>query len=375
MNPDLQNCQPTPDYDPVAFRLGLFQSKVRLQEFEHLLLKKLRGKNSQQRMSEKLQYNFNIYGKWENGLKRLLWNDFVQILNLQKVSVFEVLEDLYKINGVDQKVEASHLILHFIDCYFQSDLNLIAQYLEVAPTRVQRWSKNQSQVPHQVVLKLLLYRPQLFLLFLEQLGLVDILPEFSKELERMKTLMQGHDRAPYNIAVLYFLDSLDYKNLKEHSTELICQKLQLSPRQVEKALLVLEKQNALFFDGKKYLLKTRSFEYPASDYKQTIPMFHYWIYRSLCYLQNRLLSNPQTEITNASSFRVFSVSKKTAERISEKIRQTHHEILQLIKESDQEDMVVRAVVMNHFGLEESPLYDAHSDPDLGFVFSDPKLSN
>ncbi len=354
-----------PDYEPEAFQLADIKSAKKLKELEKAILKKLRGKQSQEGMSSKLKSKFNVYGKWENGLKRLLWNDLVLIFLARKLPVAAGLEDIYKVSGDAQKTDASNIVRHFLISYFSDDVSKLAAYLNISQSRAARWAAGKSQIPAQAILHLLLHRAQLFVLFLERLEIVDVVPEFAAELERMKLLMKGQELAPYNIAVLYFLDTEDYRKIENHDNTLLVNKLQLTLHQVERALSTLERQNAISFVGQKYVLNTRSFEYPASDYRQTIPMFNYWTYRSLCYLHDKMLTNRQTEVANASSFRVFSVSKKTAAKITEKIRQTHHEILQLIKESDQENMVVRAIVLNHFGLEESPPFKAVSDPDLG----------
>jgi hypothetical protein len=354
-----------PDYNPESFHLESLKNGVQLADLERKILRKLRGTKSQEAMSAKLKSNFNVYGKWENGLKRLLWNDLVKLADARGLSITNALEDIYKVSGDAKRADAANIVNHFLRTYFAGEIHRLHEYLGITQSRAARWAAGKSQIPAQPILKLLLYRPQLFILFLERLQIIDVMPEFDLEFKRMKTLMSGQERAPYNLAVLYFLDTDDYKNLAAHDEALIARKLQLSARQVSSALSHLEKQGAVSFDGTKYVLKTRSFEYPASDYRQTIPMFNYWIYRSLCYLHDKLLTNRQTEVANASSFRVFSVSKKTAAKISDKIRQTHHEILQLIKDSDQEDMVVRVIVLNHFGLEESPAFKVESDSELG----------
>ncbi len=357
----------SPDYDPEAFSVRDLTTNANLRSLELEILKKLRGKQSQEAMSRKLGTVFNVYGKWETGLKRVLWNDLVKVLGARKIEISQALEDIYKITGCTRRTEASVIVSHFKRSYFSDDVTKLATYLEITPSRATRWSQGKSQVPAQKILKLLLYRSQLFILLLERIQLVDVRPEFATELLRIKTLMADQDRTPYNIAVLYFLVTEDYLQSPTHDNSLIAQKLQLQLEQVERALRNLEQHGAIAYNGEKYDVKTRSFEYPASDYRQTIPMFNYWIYRSLCYLHDKVLTNRQTEIPNASSFRVFSVSKKTAAQISEKIRETHHEILRLIKDSDEEgDHVVRAVVLNHFGLEESPPFQIVADPETGF---------
>lgn len=360
----------SPDYEPLAFRLDDLKAPRNIKLLEREILRRLRGQQSQEAMSRKLKSNFNVYGKWENGLKRLLWNDLIHILVARKLPISAALEDIYKISGESRRIEASVIVSHFQHSYFSGDITRVADFLGITPSRAARWAAGKSQIPAQQVLSLMLHRPQLFILLLERLQLIDIRPEFAQELDRIKNLMKGQDRAPYNLAVLYFLDTDEYQKISVHDNLLISRKLQLSLEQVERALASLESHGAVAFNGTKYDLKTRSFEYPASDYRQTIPMFNYWIYRSLCYLQEKVLHNPSTEVPNASSFRVFSVSKKTAAKISEKIRQTHHEIVQLIKDSDQEDRVVRAVVLHHFGLEESPPFQVFSDPETGLRIGD-----
>lgn len=353
------------DYIPKNFAIQQLQSEHELRYLENVVLKNLRLKKSQLQMSRKLGYKFNLYGKWESGAKKLMWNDLVKVIKFNKIPLADILEDHYKISDPQKKSEAIIILRHFLDFYFHKDVKSLSEYLEASEPQIQRWGKGITKVPALVIFKLLIYRPQHFVHFLDNLPLTSLAPEIKDELQRMKALAQAQVTAPYSSAVLYFLETPAYQSLTKHDPQLIQQKLQLSARQVETALQILKNNDSVEFDGNKYILKERCFEFPASDYRKTIPMFHYWIYRSMCYLQEKLRNNAETEIPNASSFRVFSVSKKTAIKITEKIRQTHHEILQLIKEDDHTDLVVRAIVLNHFGLEESPAHQIIPDEEYG----------
>ncbi len=355
------------DYVTKNFDISHFKSKNELRYLEKLILINSRGKKSQQQLSRALGLKFNLYGKWESGSKKLMWDDLAKILKYKKINVSEILEDTYKILDKSKTSDAGVILKHFLDFYFLGNYSKLAEYLEMSPLKIRRMIKKESPIAASIVLKLFIYRPQHFVIFLEKLQISDSMPEIKTEIARMKKIAQGQVFAPANAAVLYFLDTKEYQDCKKHSNELICQKLQLSLQQVESALRTLQANSSIEFKDPKYVLNSRSLEFPASDYKQTIPMFNYWIYRSLCYLNEKLRNNRETTIPNASSFRIFSVSKKTAEKITEKIRQTHHEILQMIKESDREDLVVRAIILNHFGLEESPPFNMKSDEDLGFI--------
>lgn len=359
------NIKTESDYVPKNFAIQQLQSERELRYLENVVLKNLRLKKSQIQMSRKLGYKFNLYGKWESGAKKLMWNDLVKVIKLNKIPLAYILEDHYKISDPLKKSEAITILRHFLDFYFHKDVKSMSDYLEASETQIQRWVKGNTKVPALVIFKLLIYRPQHFVHFLDNLPLASLAPEIKDELDRMKALAQAQVTVPYSSAVLYFLETSEYQILTRHNPQLIQQKLQLTAKQVEAALQLLQNNNSIEFDGEKYVLKERCFEFPASDYRKTIPMFHYWIYRSMCYLQEKLRNNVETEIPNASSFRVFTVSKATAVKITEKIRQTHHEILQLIKEDDRTDLVVRAIVLNHFGLEESPPHTIVPDEEYG----------
>lgn len=356
------------DYVPKSFDIKTFQTKKEIRHLENLILRTLRGKQSQMQMSQRLKYKFNIYGKWESGNKIVMWSDLIKIFQLKKINISKTFANTYKILDESEQADSSTVLLHFFEFYFFRDLSKFSKVLEIPVLRVRRMLKKETPAPASIIFKLLAYRPQHFVEFLDTLHVSDSLPEIKKEMAWIKSIAHSQFVAPGNSAVLYFLDTTEYRKLETHDVGLITRRLQMTQKQVESALYTLLEDKSIEYDGKKYCINARWMEFPVSDFRQTVPLFNYWAYRSLCFLNNKLKNNnAKTEIRNAASFRVFSVSKKTAIKITDLIRQSHHEIMQLIKDSDREDVVVRAMMMTHFGLEESPPMNMMSDPDLGLV--------
>ena len=47
-----------------------------------IFLKEVRGSETQESLSEKLETSFNIFSRWENGARGFYWNDFVLLASL-----------------------------------------------------------------------------------------------------------------------------------------------------------------------------------------------------------------------------------------------------------------------------------------------------
>ncbi|GEM_PF-6313225 len=356
------------DYNPVDIDLRKLLSQKELKQLENVILHGLRGKLSQTQISKKLGHSFNIYGKWENGKKILMWQDLVDIASFRNIPIDIFLADGFKISSSSDSPSALNIINHFFENYFNHNYQGLAKYLGISQMKIRRLVKSEAQAPATLILKLLAYRPQHFLVLLEKLKVSDQVEEIKRELNRIKSLSDILAASPIYTAVLYFIETTEYQKLKTHSTDLIARRLSLTTKQVDNAIEALLKNNSIVWQGKKYIHTNTSHEFSSTDFRATVPLFNYWLYRLAGNLNNKLVTNnAKSELPTAYSYRVMAVSKKTAEQINTKIRNLYHEIIQLEKESGPEDVVVRVVMLNHFGLEDSPGFPVESDPDRGLI--------
>lgn len=364
------------DYNPVEIDLRNFLSQKELKRLENVILHGLRGKLSQKQISQKMGHAFNIYGKWENGNKILMWQDLVDIAEFRKISIDEFLADNFKISSNVDTTSALKIVNHFFANYFNHKYETLANYLGISQMKLRRVVKSDAPAPATLILKLLAYRPQHFLILLDKLKVSDKVPEIKRELGRIKSLSEILSASPLNTAVLYFIETTDYKKLKTHSSELIARRLCLTLKQVDTAIEALLKNGSIVWEGKKYIHTNTALEFPSTDFRATVPLFNYWLYRLTGNINNKLITNnAKSELPTVYSYRVMAISKKTAEQINTKIRNLYHEIIQLEKESAPDDVVVRVVMLNHFGLEDCAGFPLESDPDRGIVVKTKTVSS
>lgn len=363
------------DYKPVEIDLRKLLSQKELKQIENVILHGLRGKLSQNQISEKLGHAYNIYGKWENRNKILMWQDLVKIAEFRKISIDDFLADSFKISSSSDTPSALKIINHFFTSYFNHNYESLAKYLGISQMKTRRLMKSGAQTPATLILKLLAYRPQLFLTLLDKLKVSDQVAEIKRELGRIKSLSDILSASPIHTAVLYFLETTEYKKLKVHSTDLIARRLSLTQKQVDTAIEALLKNGSIMWQEKKCINTNTSLEFASTDFRATVPLFNYWLYRLTGNINNKLITNnAKSELPTAYSYRVMAISKKTAEQINTKIRNLYHEIIQLEKESQPDDVVVRVVMLNHFGLEDSSGFPVESDPDRGLIVNTKNVS-
>jgi hypothetical protein len=334
----------------------------------------LRDNKSQEYMNKKLNFKFNQYAKWEKGIKTINWNDVISICQIQKIKLDGLVVrfhlDQKNINKSDLKI-----IQFFLKTFFKNKIEYMSKYIGVSAPVIRRMINTKKDVPFEIILKLFLYQPLFIIYFLNELKMLELFPDFQKEFKRLESLEQLEAIYPFFFPVLYFTETTTYQKLKIHSSKVIADNVGLNIDQVNLALELLKEKNLLIYKNKKYFLNQSATELNSLSIEQRIKIINYWNYRSVSYLYGKI-SNPNPGKTkNHTSFRVFTTTDKVANAISEKLAQTYYEINQMIKESEvtnTDEVVLKVLQINYFGIEESTPLEFESDLNQGFILKTKK---
>ncbi len=347
-----------------------FKKKIFLKKISQNLVLYCRADKSQEFMNQRLGYKFNQYAKWEKGHKAIFWNDLLKICEVRKIKLTPALSSRFTFKASEINQSGIHILNFYLTTFFQRKVTLMAKYLEMTPSMLRRLHGLKNEIPLIVIIKLFLYRPIFFLYFLNEINVIDHFSELKNEFNKLASLEQLEAISPFVSAVLYYTMTTDYKNLNRHSSKFIATNTGLNINQVELAIKELKQRQLITLIDQKYVMNQMASELHTLTVDQIVKILSYWNFRSVSYLKRKVDNPIKAKTRNHTSFRVFTASKSTTDKIAEKLAQTYYEINQLIKEDcgkDDEEVVMKVLCLNYFGIEESKPVELISDLNLGLI--------
>lgn len=323
-----------------------------------------RGPLSQEAFSKKLGFNYNQYYKWEQGLKVVTWSDFVKMCKTNEIPIQNMIQSNYEIVFMSDEYQGQEVLSFFLRSYFDSGLKEMSTYLNISPQRLDRYLQGKHKISLTIILKILAFRPQIFLNFLNALGILENLHHLNLEFEVLKNKMHIDTICPYASSVQHFINSDYYQNQSSGSLSIeeMAKELHLSISQVKQAIQLSLDEGILGIAGQSYFLQEKALEMKAVDRRDKIKQVMYWHYRALCFYEGQKhLPNPPDNSLSLSGYRVFSASPGLIEDINQKLKECYLHILRMIDEDRRPTESVRVLLFNHFGVAESPSFHFQTD--------------
>lgn len=336
------------------------------------IVKSLRSNKSQQQMNIKLGYEFNQYAKWERGQKQILWEDLLEICDVLNIKIFDILKLRFAIPNSSTKKSGQHILQFILNTFYEQDLKKMALSLGITASSLRRQMNGSTNIKLVTILNSFLYRPILFLYFLNDIGVLQDFLELQKEFLKINSLEKLEAEKPYCTCLLYFIETSEYKELPNHDIDLLAKLTGLTALQVRVATRELADRGLISEKNKKFEICKISNELNSLTIAERVQVMSYWQMRSISYLYRLAHGAPRPPIKNHNSFRAFTTTKSTAEKITEKLAHTYFEICQMIKQTDptSDEIVFRAILLNHFGLKESAPLSFELEPSTGFKNKD-----
>jgi hypothetical protein len=246
----------------------------------------------------------------------------------------------------------------------------MAKYLDITPSMLRRMHSLKGEISFEIIIKLFLYRPIFFLYFLNEINIIEKIPELKNEFSKLASLEQLEAMSPFVSAVLYYTGTTNYKSLTRHNSKHIAINTGLTINQVEYALNELKHRQLISLINNKYVMNQMASELHTLTVEQIVKILSYWNFRSVSYLKRKATNTLKPKTRNHTSFRVFTATTSTQNKIAEKLAQTYYEINQLIKEdcgNETEEVVMKVLCLNYFGIEESQPVEMVSDLNFGLI--------
>lgn len=215
-----------------------------------IFLKEVRGSETQESLSEKLETSFNIFSRWENGARGFYWNDFVLLASLTGWNIAEALNDV--IHSELSSAPESHQVVQLLA--IPSARAVLEK--EFSMQKVNRLAAGKSKLLFSdflFMLELLFGRAQRFLNHFLTTHQQKSLGAYFSPLDKYCDLMAQDPR----FGLLKILLSLNsYKSLPEHSDAFLEQILGLPEREIKRGLGILEDVGLIQKEGSKFVTKS-----------------------------------------------------------------------------------------------------------------------
>jgi len=310
-------------------------NKEDFQKLKIELLKTIRGRTSQNRLSIKLKFTFNQVSRWENGTRQLLWPDFVKICKTCNVDLSGALKRVFIYHkSVDNY---SSLISHLT-----SDKNIteIAKTIKISRFTIRRWLEGISSPSFEEVMMLIDYFHASVIEFIDDLVGAEKINILKKEYNTIKKIKEFIFKYPFAPAVVLCLQLEEYKNLSTHKKKYISNKINITEEEEDKVLGGLLDLGVIGKDGNKYTILRENHLNLKNSFKESTLIKRYWIKRADKKLQK--MDSPTLE--DKFSYLLFNANKEQLKIIHEKYVDFYVSVLEMVQKNDTPSN--NAMVMN-----------------------------
>lgn len=296
------------------------------QRIARSLIKSIRGKTPQEALNRALGYTFNQVYKWESGDAKIKWPDFVRLCAACEVDLRKPVKIATNFHG-DIANSAAITKIAALDMSVAE----IAKTCEVHPTRVRRWLQGSQPIILECFLKLIDLNTSTLNTFIGNLIPGTSESTHTNEPDRVNRLeLEYLYKNPDAVALKYCLDLKIYKDLKQHSDELVAKWTGISLSKVKRHLKELKKRNVLVFHDNKYT----SLHQGRLDFRLNDEGFNKLYIHSLQRHIALLKSARPLRKQSLTGMHVFAANSELFAKLSDKTLKYYSDIMKTI-ESDK----------------------------------------
>lgn len=309
------------------------------------LLRWLRGEMSQRDLSLKMGFTFNQVGKWESGVTQIKWDDFFvlcECLNIPLEKIFR--HKFWAFNGEFNAREALAEIL--------KNLNLSKVREDKYRGKTKNWLGQKQSPDWAEVLEIMDLVPSMLINFLSTFVDCSQIPSLQSRYQHYNICMELVYQDPLCIFVNAALQIQEYKELEEHSDELLAFHATCSVDHLRRLLVSMLMYNIVTFDGKKFYPSSFDFSFSGTRHEKLRGLTKCVTDLSAerYTLAPALPPRPGTERNaSVSSVRVNAMSQQAANEVQSLVSEFHHKVMQIIKEDEQRPKNnVQLIVLHSF---------------------------
>jgi hypothetical protein len=305
------------------------------------LLRAIRGPKSQVQLSRRLGFDFNQIYRWEAGLTRIHWQEFIQLCGICKVDLKKPLKEAVSFHGSLEK--SVDLVRHLIGT---QKITLLAKSIKISRFTLADWTKGKSDPTLDGILQLLASR-DLLQNFLEAISGADGQSPLETPVLSKKAARTYFYENPLATAVAMCLDLSDYRKLKKHDPDFICQQIGISATEEKRIISQMEELRIIVKVDGRFQRCEQGFN-SRGEFEGERDLRRFWVERGLQVDQARHEPNDK----NYFGFLIFPVDKKRRAQAMEAYVQFANALYNISQEDLAEGDQLMATTIQMFGLNE-----------------------
>ncbi len=288
------------------------------QQIVSALLKKIRGSTSQAHLSAKLGLNHNHVYKWEAGIRKIQWVDFVKLCQLKKIDLSPLLFDLYFFRG-----NISDAAAIFQRIFMGISAKSLSPQLGVSRFRIDSWLRGKGPFYLQDLICTFdrfshyLAEFSLFFFTLDEVKRIGIdLTEYQNR--------QFEAESPLISLVLRALETKSHIQSNQASPKFVSQLLGLEEDEVKSLLGKASSLGLVSKKGNKYLSENLHIDLRG---KKAIKQRRFWIETALQFIDQGKIVAPDYIFGNI----VYCISQGGQNRILDEYLQFYNKARKIIE--------------------------------------------
>ena len=290
---------------------------IQIDRVKRELLQALRGRRSQEQVSQRLGYGFNQVYRWESGKTRMGWSQFVEYCRVCHRPLAKALQFV----GVEA-VESRELVRGLVST--ASRPSRLAAVVGVSRFTWSRWSTGRGEPTLDHVLRLIhVYFGLLPEFAARLLGEEKQLPVIQDELDRRARERRTLYATPEAGTVLAALELASYAKLRSHQDAWVAKAAGLDVADARASLQDLKRAGIIEAGDRGLYRVVRATHDTLTDWPGYQRLCMHWKARGMARIKSLTVAPVLTEV---AGYRVFAVSAPALRRIRDLTLRYYHDV-------------------------------------------------
>lgn len=323
-------------------------NQLRYAKLVRLVIKEIRGKSTQKKMSEKLGYSFNQWHKWESGQKTLMLKDLKKIALELKINLNLPMQIIADVEDFTSK-SSGYLVKKIIQKYGGFNSLQAQKRLSLSKATLHRIVTSRRDVEVAFIFECLGELSSTLPFFISFLAKNYKDSSLREVIYKMTRQVHLEGDFPWLSTIEACLETKQYKKLASHSDKFIANQLGLSTAAVKQGLNLLIENQAITKIADKYELNFKRVDMETSIV-DSAKFANFWT-RICTKRYNTIDGVPSTR--KGWSSRVFPVSEEAHDeivRLKDRFISDMTSVLQ--RDSERTKTKVQVFILHFFSNEE-----------------------
>jgi transcriptional regulator with XRE-family HTH domain len=295
-------------------------------------LRALRGQRSQRALAKRLGYRANPITDWEHGRRYPTAEKALRAASLLGVDVAQAFAAFHPAPPPRRTASGFDLAPWLDAVRGATSLVHLAGRAGASRYALSRWLRGDAHPRLPDFFRLVDAATGRLPDLVARLVPIDEVPSLERRYRAMEAARRVAYDAPWTEAVLRVLESAFYRDVEQHRSGVIAERLGISPDEEKKCLALLRRAGVVTYRGQRYVVVDASAVDTRGDRDRVSALLQHWSEVG----RERIARRRPEELY---AYNVFSVSAADLEQVKERLTRTFREIRSLVSASEPAERV------------------------------------